>query len=88
MNDQHVTTFMQIRFAYHTLSKPDKGLLLTFLPHVSGYSLVQVKPLSENTFYNSRCAHSATVYGYRCSSDLNESSHPEFKRRSPIIQAP
>jgi hypothetical protein len=24
---------MLIRFAYHTLSKPDKGLLLTFLAH-------------------------------------------------------
>jgi transposase InsO family protein len=34
-----------IRFAYHTLSKPDKGLLLTFLAHVSGYSRVQVKRL-------------------------------------------
>jgi transposase InsO family protein len=36
-----------IRFAYHTLSKPDKGLLLTFLAHVSGYSRIQVKRLAK-----------------------------------------
>ena len=26
-----------IRFAYHRLSKPDKGLLLSFMTQVSGY---------------------------------------------------
>jgi transposase InsO family protein len=36
-----------IRFAYHSLSKPDKGLLLSFMAHVSGYSRVQVKRLTK-----------------------------------------
>jgi len=36
-----------IRFTYHTLSRPDKGLLLTFLTHVSGYSRIQVKRLAK-----------------------------------------
>ena len=36
-----------IRFAYHSLSKPDKGLLLSFMAHVSGYSRVQVKRLAK-----------------------------------------
>lgn len=36
-----------IRFAYHTLSKPDKGLLLSFMSHVSGYSRIQVKRLTK-----------------------------------------
>jgi transposase InsO family protein len=35
-----------IRFGYHSLSKPDKGLLLSFMTHVSGYSRVQVKRLA------------------------------------------
>ena len=35
-----------IRFAYHRLSKPDKGLLLSFMSHVSGYSRIQVKRLT------------------------------------------
>lgn len=35
-----------IRFGYHSLTKPDKGLLLRFLAHVSGYSHVQVKRLA------------------------------------------
>ncbi len=34
-----------IRLAYHTLSKPDKGVVLSFLVHVSGYSRIQVKRL-------------------------------------------
>ncbi len=34
-----------IRLAYHTLSKPDKGAVLSFLVHVSGYSRIQVKRL-------------------------------------------
>jgi transposase InsO family protein len=36
-----------IRFAYHSLSKRDKGLLLSFMAHVSGYSRVQVKRLAK-----------------------------------------
>ena len=36
-----------IRFAYHTLSKPDKGLLLSFMSHVSGYSRIQLKRLTK-----------------------------------------
>jgi len=36
-----------IRFTYHTLSKPDKGLLLSFMCHVSGYSRIQVKRLTK-----------------------------------------
>jgi transposase InsO family protein len=36
-----------IRFAYHGLSKRDKGLLLSFMVHVSGYSRVQVKRLAK-----------------------------------------
>jgi transposase InsO family protein len=36
-----------IRFAYHALSKPDKGLLLSFMSHVSGYSRIQVKRLTK-----------------------------------------
>ena len=43
-----------IRFAYHTLSKPDKGLLLTFLAHVSGYSRVQVKRLAKRWLKDGR----------------------------------
>ena len=34
------------RFAYHRLSKPDKGLLLSFMTHVSGYSRMQIKRLT------------------------------------------
>ena len=34
-----------IRLAYHTLSKPDKGAVLSLLVHVSGYSRIQVKRL-------------------------------------------
>ena len=34
-----------IRFRYHQLPGPDKGLLLSFMTHVSGYSRVQVKRL-------------------------------------------
>ena len=34
-----------IRLAYHTLSKPDKGTVLSFLVHVSGYSPIQVERL-------------------------------------------
>ncbi len=36
-----------IRFAYQRLSKPDKGLLLSFMTHVSGYSRIQVKRLTK-----------------------------------------
>ena len=36
-----------IRFAYQRLSKPDKGLLLNFMTHVSGYSRIQVKRLTK-----------------------------------------
>lgn len=36
-----------IRFAYYRLSKPDKGLLLSFMSHVSGYSRIQVKRLTK-----------------------------------------
>ena len=36
-----------IRFTYHRLSKPDKGLLLSFMTHVSGYSRIQVKRLTK-----------------------------------------
>ena len=36
-----------IRLAYHTLSKPDKGTVLSFLVHVSGYSRIQVKRLTK-----------------------------------------
>jgi len=35
------------RLAYHTLSKSDKGLVLSFLVHVSGYSRIQVKRLAK-----------------------------------------
>jgi transposase InsO family protein len=35
-----------IRFGYNSLKKTDKGLLLQFLAHVSGYSYVQVKRLA------------------------------------------
>ncbi len=35
------------RFAYHTLPKPDKGVMLSFLVHVSGYSRIQVKRLTK-----------------------------------------
>lgn len=34
-----------IRLAYHALSKSDKGAVLSFLVHVSGYSRIQVKRL-------------------------------------------
>ena len=34
-----------VRFRYHRLPGPDKGLLLRFMTHVSGYSRVQVKRL-------------------------------------------
>ena len=36
-----------IRLAYHTLSKPDKGTVFSFLVHVSGYSRIQVKRLTK-----------------------------------------
>jgi len=36
-----------IRLAYHALSKPDKGVVLSFLVHVSGYSRIQVKRLTK-----------------------------------------
>lgn len=36
-----------IRFAYHTLSKPDKGAVISFLVRVSGYSRIQVKRLTK-----------------------------------------
>ena len=36
-----------IRLVYHTLSKSDKGLVLSFLVHVSGYSRIQVKRLAK-----------------------------------------
>ena len=36
-----------IRLAYHTLSKSDKGVVLSFLVHVSGYSRIQVKRLTK-----------------------------------------
>ena len=36
-----------IRFAYQRLSKPDKGLLLSFMTRVSGYSRIQVKRLTK-----------------------------------------
>ena len=36
-----------IRLAYHTLSKPDKGVVLSFLVRVSGYSRIQVKRLTK-----------------------------------------
>ena len=36
-----------IRLAYHTLSKPDQGTVLSFLIHVSGYSRIQVKRLTK-----------------------------------------
>ena len=36
-----------IRLAYHALSKPDKGVVLSFLVHVSGYSRIQVKRLAK-----------------------------------------
>ena len=36
-----------IRFDYHTLTKPDKGVVLSFLVHVSGYSRIQVKRLTK-----------------------------------------
>lgn len=35
-----------IRFGYHSLSRPDKGLLLSFMTHISGYSRIQVKRLT------------------------------------------
>ena len=41
-----------IRFAYHRLSKPDKGLLLSFMTQVSGY-LSNV-----NYFVRSHCLNS------------------------------
>lgn len=50
-----------IRFAYHTLSKPDKGLLLTFLAHVSGYSRVQVKRLARRWLKDGRLRHSIAL---------------------------
>lgn len=36
-----------IRLAYHALSKRDKGVVLSFLVHVSGYSRIQVKRLTK-----------------------------------------
>ena len=36
---------MLIRFRYRRLSKADKGLLLSFLQKVSGYSRIQIKQL-------------------------------------------
>lgn len=36
-----------IRLAYHTLPKSDKGVVLSFLVHVSGYSRIQVKRLAK-----------------------------------------
>jgi len=36
-----------IRFNYHRLSRPDKGLLLSFMTHISGYSRIQVKRLTQ-----------------------------------------
>ena len=36
-----------VRLAYHALSKPDKGVVLSFLVHVSGYSRIQVKRLTK-----------------------------------------
>ncbi len=37
-----------IRFAYHAYQSAIKGLLLSFMAHVSGYSRVQVKAISQN----------------------------------------
>lgn len=43
-----------IRFGYNSLKKGDKGLLLRFLAHVSGYSYVQVKRLAACYLKNGR----------------------------------
>lgn len=36
-----------IRLTYQALSKPDKGVVLSYLVHVSGYSRIQVKRLTK-----------------------------------------
>ena len=36
-----------VRLACHALSKPDKGVVLSFLVHGSGYSRIQVKRLTK-----------------------------------------
>ena len=56
-----------IRFAYHTLSKPDKGLLLSFMSHVSGYSRIQVKRLTKTWLEKGELQpHSSAGNGFTC----------------------
>jgi transposase InsO family protein len=50
-----------IRLAYHTLSKPDKGVVLSFLVHVSGYSRIQVKRLVKTWLKHGQLRPSASA---------------------------
>jgi len=52
-----------IRLAYHTLSKADKGVVLSFLSHVSGYSRIQVKRLTKIWIKHGRLRPSVTSAG-------------------------
>ena len=52
-----------IRFSYHTLSKSDKGAVLSFLGHVSGYSRIQVKRLTKIWIKHGRLRPSVTSAG-------------------------
>ena len=52
-----------IRLAYHTLSKADKGAVLCFLVHVSGYSRIQVKRLTKIWIKHGRLRPNATSAG-------------------------
>ena len=58
-----------IRFAYQTLSKPDKGMLLSLLTHVSGYSRIQVKRLIK-AWLKHRRLRPSTSAGATLSGDL------------------
>jgi len=50
-----------IRLAYHILSKPDKGIVLSFLVHVSGYSRIQVKRLVKTWLKHGRLRPNASA---------------------------
>jgi hypothetical protein len=52
-----------IRLAYHTLSKGDKGAVLSFLVHVSGYSRIQVKRLTKTWIKHGRLRPNVTSAG-------------------------
>ncbi len=56
-----------IRFAYASLPKPDKGLLLSFMTHVSGYSRIQVKRLAKTWLDKGRLKpRSSARNGFAC----------------------